>query len=156
MKSGRRALLALLLGLSCAWPDTSVPIGDLLDAPTSLAVSGRTLLLFADMSRDFMPGANPPEGSDLGLYVQVWSADSLPVLLEADRAWVIRRSSRQAWETELWRINDWNPCGFVRGSAGGGPKWETGIRCDVVVRLRDTACNTWLLRAPDVEIVMTL
>ena len=35
------------------------------------------------------------------------------------------------------------------GMVRGGPAWPTGIKVDVVVRLRDKDGKTYLLRAPD-------
>ncbi len=147
--------LILLLALSCAWPETSVPIAELLDAPTMLNRNDRTFLPYACLGRDFMPGGNSPDGSGLGVYVQVWCEDSLPtnVDLTADRAWVIYRSARAVWETDVKYAPGWNPHGFLRAIAvADGPKWDIGLLCDVVVRLVDTNGGTWFLRTTDVEI----
>ncbi len=149
-------LLCILLVLSCAWPDTTVPIAELLDAPTVLDRDGRTLLLYASLSRNFMPGEAPPDGSGLVVHVKVWSEDSLPtnVDLTTDRVWVIRRSARAVWEAEA-RLYTPAPHGFLCATAATeGPKWDIGLLCDVVMRLVDTDGRTWLFRAPDVEIEM--
>jgi len=145
-------LLLPCLLLVCSWPDTSVPIEELLEAPTSLDRGGRSLVLYASLARDYMP-VDPPGG--LMLYVKVWCADSLPTNtdLTTDLAWAIDRPARAVWETAVDTGGAWNPHGFLRAAAEAeGPKWEVGRLCDVMVRLTDSEGNVWLLRAPDVEI----
>jgi len=138
------------------WPPTEVPISELLDAPEMLALDNRIFTLYACPNRDFQPHC-PPDGYPMSVYVQVYSDDSLPCPqdLDADKVWVIRRSARKVWEADLRDVTGWNPFGFLRKVASGGPKWDPGLKVDVIVRLCWSDGSAWLIRAADVEISQT-
>jgi len=117
---------------------------------TELRVDGRQVLVVPSLSRDFMPGSNPPDGSPMAIYVKLWAPDSqpLPPELGANRAWVV--NGRAVWETGL--VSDtgsWRPPFMTGAYARGGPKWGPDIPVDVTVRVTLPAGKTVHVLVPD-------
>lgn len=159
------ALLLVLLLSGCEencsdtdWSLTETSVDSLLGAPESISIGDRTYVLEADLWRDFMPtlGASTSEclGGPLAVVVEAVTTDPAGVspTLEMDWVWVIREP--EARETELGPVAGGGPEQLMRRALGSGPRWQTGIRVHVVVRLRDES-GEMLLRASDQLIVRT-
>ena len=146
----------------------SVAIKDLRNAPTEVALSGRSLSLSAYPWRDFMPGTlTSPNGSPLMVVLKVATSDKkpLPGGVRIDRSWVL--FGEQVWEASDFRTgakgsrqnNDgWIICAespVCEVTARGGPKWGPGVVVHVVVRLTDKDGRNYLLRAPKQTILRT-
>ena len=161
---GVTLVLALLLSgceEDCSntnWPLTATSVDSLLAAPQSIVVGGRTYVLEADLWRDFMPSFSADEsscsGRPLAVIVEAVTTDPSGVSpsLEMDWVWVIR--DEEARETELGPAPEGGPDRLTRRALGTGPRWDTGIRVHVVVRLRDETTEM-LLRVSDQLIVRT-
>ena len=169
MRAGHRCLgVTLMLALLLAgceedcgdtnWPLTATSLDSLLAAPQSVSTGGKTYVLEADLWRDFMPTFGPDQSSCLGsplmVVVEAVTTDPAGVspTLEMDWVWVIRDD--EARETELGPVAGTTPERLARRALGTGPKWDTGIRVHVVVRLRDETTEM-LLRVSDQLIVRT-
>ena len=78
---------------------------------------------------------SPADGKPMVAIVNIVSADStvIPTNIDADILWVI--DSMNVWETKL--IDNFNVGSVIQISkrAEDGPKWQTGISVDAVVRL---------------------
>ena len=141
-------LLAFMTG--CPFPTVpSVPLEQLLSAPLEIQVGGRVLVLETYLWRDYMPGG-PVGGSDLRAVLWITAVDlqPFPADLDADRLWVI--NGNDIWETRFSgesRPRDLIHPHQLEKSAEGGPRWETGTRVEVVVRLVTLRGRTHLLRA---------
>jgi len=126
-------------------------------ATSEVWIDGRKFTLGTFLWRDFMPHFEYSDGSDLRAVILVIATGSseFPSWIDADRLWVINKNSYEVWET-----------GFTEGKpqhgsknellkvARNGPKWETGILVDVVVRLVVDDGRTYLLKASDQLIYM--
>ena len=149
----------IFLSAACPGPTVpSVPLEELLSAPERVAVAGRTFTLETFLWRDFMPGGNSG-GSDLMAVVLI-TADDLqpfPADLDSDKLWVIHSS--EVWETGFSGESgppDQTRLHQLQKRAGGGPKWETGIKVEVVVRLLGPGGHGYLLRASGQTIGQTV
>ncbi len=160
MKTAAKVSLVLFFLVSaCRGPfSPSVPLERLLSSPLEVEVEGRILVLETFLWRDFMPGA-PPGGSDLMAKISITAADQQPFPdgLDADRLWLIKAGD--IWETEF--ANEEIPFDSAHSHqnqkiARGGPKWETGTRVEVVVRLLSQEGPSYLLRATHQLINRTL
>lgn len=144
------AAVAAFLAMGCPSPTIpSVPLEELLSAPLEIEAGGRIFTLETYLWRDFMP-VSPPDGSDLRAVVRLTAVDlqPFPVELDADRLWVI--NGRIVWETAFSgenRPRDSLHLHQLEKFASGGPKWDTGIRVEVVVRVVTRAGLSFLLRA---------
>ena len=147
------------LAIGCPSPTVpSVPLEELLSAPLDIEAGGRVFTLETYLWRDFMP-VSPPDGSDLRAVVRITAVDlqPFPVELDADRLWVI--NGRIVWETAFSgenRPRDSLHLHQLEKSASGGPKWDTGIRVEVVVRVVTPTGRRHLLRASGQLISMTV
>ncbi len=144
-------LPALCLSILCCQnPLTpSVPIGNLLEAPDQIEINSRIYVLETYLWRDFMPPVQPG-GSDLRAVLLITAADLMPFSddVDSDRLWVIRGEGY--WETGYSgqnRPRDGGHLHQIEKWANGGPKWETGIEVQVVVRILTTRGDTYLLRS---------
>jgi hypothetical protein len=150
LTTGFAVAAIIFLNAACPGPTVpSVPLEELLSAPERVTVGGRSFTLETFLWRDFMPGENSG-GSDLMAVVLI-TADDLqpfPADLDSDRLWVIHGS--EVWETGYSRESgppDQAHIHQLQQRAGGGPKWETGIKVEVVVRLLGPGGRGYLLRA---------
>lgn len=151
------AVLAALALASCA-DDPAGPgdtAAELRAAPLSVDIDGRSLSLEAHLWRDFMPIA-PPQGRPLAAVLRVHaSAGTPPAGLEAIAVWVV--FGDQLWATETLEIRPPDGSGqpYLEVVARDGPTWGPGVTVDVIVRLRDSARRTYLLRAANQPIGRT-
>ena len=151
------AILMMLLIVGCSGgpiaPD--IPLGDLLNAPELITIEGREYSLDAAAGRDFMPGQWGSEGSPLRAAVCITAMDMepFPSNVNADWLWVVNGKEFWAALTEDLEPDNPNVGEHQLGKrADGGPRWDTGIYVDVVIRVTYEERNTYLLRAPDVII----
>lgn len=114
-----------------------VPLEELKTAPTELSYGGNTVVLTVGLNRDFMPGS-PAYGTRLTGIVSI----NTPAL-RPDLVWVINGD-------EVWQTEGQSSEGYYLVT--GGPKWDTGILVDVVVRLIDEQGSSYLLRVSGVMI----
>ncbi len=139
----------VLCGCGGGSPSAPGPVlaSDLMAAPTTITLAGKTLTLTTWLWRDFQPIA-PPDGRPLVALLQVQTADGsvVPGTVRADTVWVI-------FGTEIWS-------GIPREErpraettpvyevvARDGPKWGPGVAVEVVVRLQSANERALLLRA---------
>lgn len=117
-------------------------------APSSL--SGTTLW------RDFMP-VSEPDGRPLIAAIRVESTDGSPIppSITADHFWVFGPGPWEGTPSEVRRSPDGGtPASAIDVIARMGPKWPTGLKVDVVVRLRAAGAE-YLLRLRGVPIEET-
>jgi hypothetical protein len=153
-------VLVVLLIAGCsgnpAAPDVSLE--DLLNAPEVITIDGREFSLDALVWRDFMPGQWGSEGSPLMAVVYVTATDMepFPSNVNADWLWVVKGKESWAVLTEGLDPDDPDVGEHQLGKrADGGPRWETGIYADVIIRVTYEERDTYLLRAADVKIERT-
>lgn len=117
---------------------------ELLDSPESIIYQGYNLTLETYLWRDFMPLAEPG-GSSLMASIKIVAQNSseFPSSIEATKMWVFNNDT--IWETRLINQFD-NPIeeNKLIKIAYGGPKWETGIYVDVVVKLSTSEGKLYL------------
>ncbi len=148
-----------LSAIGCRFTKTAPPvitIEALLATPEKLQVEGRTYTIAAHLWRDFMP-MTPPAGSPLMAVIKITAHDGLefPPGLNADRLWVIK-DRKELWETDFTGENRGTEPNQLEKSAGDGPKWESGIEVEAVVRLVSVKDGkTYLLRAAKQKITRT-
>ncbi len=160
-RGGLSILVIFILILGCLAPacvgpensfwkhPASIPAESLLRAPEDVEIDGRVFVLETYLWRDFMP-ISPPDGKPLIASVQVTALDMMgfPPSVTSDRIWIVK-------EVETWEAGfsdeerPQRPDGRhqLELIARHGPKLETGIEVDVVVRLKDGDDNEYLLRA---------
>ncbi len=123
---------------------TTIRIGDLQAAPEQVEIDGKECVLSpqSQVTRDFMPGANPPDGGPLRAWAQIVypGMPTTPNGIVGSRVYVI--NGNELWQSEL------ESSGF---SASDGPKWDTGILVDMVVQVR-CGGQSYLIKASDVPI----
>lgn len=152
-----RAALSAALPLLAACGDGSqsvdtLTVQELRDAPTDSSIANTPLLLEANVWRNFMPGPPPDERRLIvSMRIRAAAGTEVPSSVWADAAWVIH--GEEVWATPVAEEQPRSPsCGYYEVMARNGPLWEPGSRVEVIVRLRDAAGNTVLLRAPDLSI----
>jgi hypothetical protein len=139
-----------LLVSNCQGPFTpSVPWKELLAAPLQIEIDGRQYALETFLWRDFMPPSEP-NGSPLAAVVNITAIDGLPFPAEigSNRLWVV--NGEEVWETGFSGENRPRDAAHphqLEKYASGGPKWDTGIQVEVVVRVTTLSGKTYLLRA---------
>jgi hypothetical protein len=151
-------LLVVLIGCSGAPVAPDIPLEDLLNAPEFITIDGREYSLEAFLWRDFMPGQWGSEGSPLMAVVRVTATDMepFPSDINADWLWVVNGKETWAALTEDLEPDNPNVGEHQLGKrADGGPRWETGIYVDVIIRATHEERDTYLLRAANVKIEKT-
>ena len=151
------ALFFVLVGFSCKTPTTS-----LIDIPSNLSsvtkevtISSYDFTLSATLWRDFQP-ISPPDGKPLILVADIIESNSktIPSSIKVDSFWVI--NGDQIWSGILsTEEHPTTPLFTRRITIGDGPKWETGIYVDLVIRLLDREKNTHWLKQENLLIERT-
>ena len=138
--------LATLGGCRAAESITALPAAEFQTAPLSITVAGQTLLLETELWRDFQP-SSPPNGRPLIAFLRVRPADGgrLTASFLIDALWVANGAETWATAVEEGHISPGSA--WYEGFARDGPKWNPGVRVDVVVRIREPSGATQLLRA---------
>ncbi|MEM7556107.1 MAG: hypothetical protein AAF378_18805 [Cyanobacteria bacterium P01_A01_bin.84] len=142
----------------------SAPVRDLEQIPIQVIIAGRTYTIESYIWRDFMP-ISPSGGKGMMANIKLIAQDENPIPsnLLPDKLWVIKKNQDEVWETMFSDEPRFSP-GVVEIVARGGPKWEPGIKVDVVVRLSSRGTlqkgeqndsNTYFLRLPNQTIQRT-
>ena len=132
-------------------------IAQLRAAPVTVTVGGVTMTLRTHLWRDFMPGVTrpgrrrPKRGLLASIKVVATDAKAIPPGLVADTVWLIKGD--EVWTSPLKEVRRRGPGLDVM--VRNGPAWPTGIKVDVVVRLRDKGGKSYLLRAAQQPIKRT-
>lgn len=149
-------MAVLLCNATSAGTREELSIDELMSAPGKIEIDNRSYALDVFLWRDFMPFC-PPNGRPMIALVSVTATDSLefPKSIDADRIWIVNGSD--VWQSgfsseERTRHSSGN---HLEKIARGGPKWRTGTKVDVVVRVIDGADNIYLLKASDQPINRT-
>jgi hypothetical protein len=156
MRRTLTALTATLVLHACgAQAPTAPSPTDLAAAPTRVVFAGTSLVLDAELWRDFMP-VTPPDGRPLIAVLRVRTEDGsrVPAAVGADTVWLL--SGGDTWSTtprEEQSRDDTAPAYEL--VARDGPKWAPGTAVDVVVRLHDRAGRQALLRVANSPIKAT-
>jgi hypothetical protein len=125
------------------------PVPELKAAPTVVTMEGKPLVLETFLWRDFMP-ISRPDGQPLIAVLRVKTTDgsAVPPDVRADAVWVV--FGGQVWAARAAEESARDETApFYEVVARNGPKWGPGVTVEVVVRLRDGAGRSVLLRAPD-------
>jgi hypothetical protein len=158
---GKKGLLVVLLAclvltlVGFALTSPAVSLFDLQIAPERIEISGTEYTLTTYLQRDFMPVC-PPDGRPLacGITVKGPGETDISSRIDATRLWVV--NGEEVWVAGLAGEERSTTGDTLRKGAGCGPKWEPGIRVDVVVRIIDLANGKgYLLRASNQEIHRT-
>lgn len=157
----RTAFLSLAVILLAGCAEVAAPGIDtpteltLRQAPTSISVGEKILVLRSFLWRDFQPIA-PPDGQPMvGIFsVETDDRSPLPDGVTIARVWVLKGSL--AWAPEI-RINpDLEYPSWQRVVEGrNGPKWGPAINVEVIVEIRDSDGKRRLLRQANVPIQRT-
>src|ERR1051325_6545106 len=134
-------------------PVIESPPEDVAQVPSELMIAGKKVSFEASLSRGFMLWG--PSGSPMSASFRICTADRspFPAGLRVEKAWVIHKGSAWIPRFEAPRKvtpRDGAPCVVVL--AGDGPKWQVGIRVDVLIELRDEADNAYLLQLKNREV----
>ncbi len=161
MKNISLVLLIISAVVLIGCSNTSSPVGtkkidieELIKSPTTVQIDSTTFTLSVYLWRDFMP-ISPIDGKPMLAVVSITTIDSsdFPTHIDADKFWVI--DSANVWEAQL--IDD--PNSYldykIAKKASDGPKWETGILVDAVVRLIENDSVYHYLKVEDIEITRT-
>lgn len=118
----------------------------LLSTPEEVIFEEIRYHLETSLWRDFMP-ISPPDGQPLIALIKVISIENvlIPSTLDVDRLWII--NGYEVWESTFSEELDSSDGCKIEKIARNGPKWDTGIRVDVVVRLIGINQKSILLRA---------
>ena len=141
-------LLALtILFTGCPDSNPTAPsktVEELLSSPEEVNINGQNYTLSSYLWRDFMP---PSDGSDLMAVVTISEKNSIeiPAGLDATYLWVI--NGDEVWSTSFSdESRPPTPTYQLGKIARGGPKWDTGINVDVVVKIIDGSGGEYLLK----------
>lgn len=127
---------------------------DIAAVPETLTVESRSYIVESFLWRDFMPVC-PPNGDPMIAHIRVIAIDSLAVPPGSDAVYLWVFKNGEMWGSYFTdeRLYYEMPYELVR-IARCGPKWETGILVDVVVKVMiGDAC--YFLKEEDVRIVRT-
>ncbi|MGB7055383.1 MAG: hypothetical protein WBE28_08705 [bacterium] len=133
-------------------------IDKLLSAPQQIEIDNREFALETFMWRDFQPIC-PPDGQPMIAIIWVVATDSLPFpsTIDFDYLWVIKDEDN-IWVTDFEENETKIQDNRLEKVARDGPKWKVRpnpLYVDAVVRTKDAAGNTYLLRAADQIIGVT-
>jgi hypothetical protein len=124
-------------------------------APERITMRSVPLQLEAFLWRDFMPGpVDPKKDSRMIGVVRVQSINNapLPSGMRPEKIWVIY--GEEVWEPTIHEEKLEQPS-VVGLSVRQGPLWPIDSRVDVVVQLRDSADQTYLLQGRNQKINAT-
>ena len=153
-------LLILNLSLLCGCSKSTNPadlstvdIDELIKSPTSIQIDSTNFTLSVYLWRDFMP-ISPIDGKPMEavVYIQASDYSDFPTNLNADKLWVI--DSAEIWETDLVDFTV-DSLFQISKKASDGPKWQTGIFVDAVVRLVQDDSIYYYLKTENIEIIRT-
>lgn len=127
-------------------PPPDIPVNQLLAAPETTMVNGRTVYLTTYLWRDFMP-ISPPDGKPLLGVVCITAMDGLVFgnAISSDAVWVVY--NQKVWKSWLTDASNGGRTNQLAKSFSDGPKWGPLVSVDVVVRLKDDKGKVYFLRA---------
>ena len=128
--------------------DTSTVPDEILSASEEIVINGRFFNLETYIWRDFMP-PSPPDGKPMIIIIRIIPNDSqaFPSDLDANRLWLINGEDIVSLTfTNETRIK---PPNILEKVAREGPKWDVGIKIDIVIRLIQNGYRTYYLKAKD-------
>ncbi len=123
-------------GDDCLQNHADVPPPDPASVPETLSVAGARLVVVPQLWRDFMP-PSPPRGRPLAAVIRIHevSRRPLPSDLRLEHLWVLADSG--SWSIPLTETGPpAGPSDKVK-IARCGPKWGTGTRVVVLVRVQE-------------------
>jgi hypothetical protein len=147
-------LLVALLWLSgCGGASPTSPSkATLQSAATSVTFAGKLLTLTSYPYRDFMASTAPSTSLRMILTIKTGDGSTMPSGLTVDAVWALTEST--SWSAfALSPQPGFEPDYVV--NASNGPSWDVGTSVTAVIRLKDAAGKTVLLRAPSQPIVST-
>ncbi len=153
-------LLIFILSLLCGCSKytnsvdpSTVDINELIKSPTIIKIDSTNFTLSVYLWRDFMP-ISPIDGKPMEAVVHIKTSDysDFPPNLNADKLWVI--DSAEIWETDLVDFTV-DSLFQISKKASDGPKWQTGIFVDAVVRLVQDDSIYYYLKTENIEIIRT-
>ncbi|NET04683.1 MAG: hypothetical protein F6K09_34125 [Merismopedia sp. SIO2A8] len=143
-------IIVALFNLGCKAREISgnYPMDTLQSAPEQIEVQNTKLTLETYLWRDFMP-ISPPDGKPLIAVIRIKAQDSMefPTSIISDKLWII--NGQEIWETEFTneeQIASNSTPSLLEKVARGGPKWESGVEVDVIIRIIDENNHTYLLK----------
>jgi hypothetical protein len=132
----------------------SLTVDELLAAPDSLRVDGKTLTTAIYIWRDWF--GHPTDGSDLyaALNLNSTPPGNLPSSIRDVYIWLIRDS--EVWSEKMTSYGiDPSRSNSLLFQIEDGPRWDTGILIDVVIGVRTSSTQVSLVLFRDVLIHMT-
>jgi hypothetical protein len=123
--------------------EDSFLLNDLYDnSKDTLFIGSSSYILEVDLNRNFFPSFGPTN-KKLFAYICIIDTDSLPVpnTIEINKLYVIK--NQQIWISDPLKLEDvsvpeFKNCRYSKN----GPKWDTGIFVDVVIRVEDRSTMT--------------
>ena len=152
----RSRLVLLVLTTACADGATEPRLervsSGLQLAPATAIIAGQTVTIEPYLWRDFQPGtpSSGPPGRPLAVALRVRTSDGAALAMDvaADSVWVV--NGDRAWAARAVQEVPRSLTGaYLEVMARNGPRWEPGLRVDVVARVRDGAGRVAYLRAAD-------
>lgn len=130
----------------------SYTISELLAAPVELKFGGITYEVGVELWRDFMP-PTPADGSPLAAHARILAVGALDWPADITTIYVYVVKGAEVWASKMERVAAPTlPANERLYAAREGPKWDTGIRVDVVIGVRTSNGVVHLVRTPDVLI----
>ena len=131
-----------------ACSDTAPPktIAELMAAPEEISINGQNYTLSTYLWRDFMP---PSTGSDLMAVIKLSEKNllTIPANIDVVHLWVV--NGAEIWSTGFTdEAGAGTPAYQLEKIARYGPKWDTNIIVDVVVKVTDGTGAEYLLKVP--------
>ena len=125
---------------------SSPTAADLTTIPQRIVVAGESLMLETYIWRDFMP-ITPPGGRPMiaAISIKTVSASDFPAGVDADSMWVFNNG--EVWATVFTDEDRPSDPHVLSKVARDGPLWEPGKSVDVVVRVKNSDGERWLLKA---------
>lgn len=128
---------------------------ELITAPETITIGGKSLLIEAHLWRDFMP-LSPPGGRPLIASITLKTADgtNLPKGIEVVSVWVFNGEAVWFSPQNKFTTQRDDPTA-INLVIRDGPKWGPGINVDVIVELKDAENRSFLLRVSRQPILRT-
>lgn len=120
-----------------------LPLGDLLAAPETLSIGGKSLVLSTSLWRSFMPIVTQSStGLAAVVYIQTTDSTAPPNSISSDVIWIVQ--GQEIWASFLRDTSPTRP-NVIAKFASNGPGWDGPV--DVIIRVLDNRGTYRLLRA---------
>jgi len=132
-------------------PAPEINITELIKSPTTLQIDSTNCNITVLLYRDFMPIA-PIDGREMTAIINISTSNSsnFPSNIDADKLWII--DSTNIWESTLADNFIIDSIFQISKKATNGPKWETGILVDAIVRIVEDDSIYYFLKSEDIKI----